>query len=165
MNPDLLKRRGGARNERGRDADKRAGKSELAQGLVGHFLACRADNVDTLAVDLDPRRRHVPMLDLSASELGERLNTNAATLPSSLCLHVRFSSQYDCPLDEALLASLHPRVHIGRPERDVGRFPLIQIADACAPANRVRIGRLTALVRAALASTQVVRDIQQGGTR
>jgi hypothetical protein len=122
-------------------------------------MQCPADNLDALSLDLDVRRPHVGTLaDLSGQELAERLRRHAACLPADLLLHVRFSAKYACPVSPVALATLRPRVQIGDPERDVGPFPLIQIADVAAPGNRVRIGRLTALVRAALASAKVARQ-------
>lgn len=163
MNPDLLRRRrSGPRRERGRDADLRAGSSERGGALVKHFMARDAHDLDMLALDLDPRRRHVALLDdLSADELTERLRGHTACLPDDLLLHVRFSRKYACPLDPVRLDSLRPRVQFGTPERDVGPFPLIQIADLAAPDNRVRIGRLTALVRAALAAVQMTQKLHK----
>jgi hypothetical protein len=160
MNTDLLRRRrSGPRKRRGSEADQRAGQSERGGVLVVHFLRHPASDLDDLALDLDPRRRHVSMLeDLSGDELAERLRRHAACLPDDLLLNVRFSAKYPCPVSPAALAALRPRVQSGSPERDIGRFPLIQIADIAAPGNRVRIGRLTALVRAALASARVARQ-------
>ena len=157
MNPDLLRRRGGARKARGRDADKRAGLSPIGTALAGRLMSQPATDIDALSLDLDPRRRHIAMLDLTPDELAERLRRHAACLPDELYLYVRFSRKYDCPLSLAELDGLRPRVVFGTPERDVGPFPLIQIGDVSGVGNRVRIGRTTALVRAALASVQVAR--------
>jgi hypothetical protein len=162
VNPDLLRRRGGTRNKRGRDADKRAGRSSTGIALACHLKAGAASDIDTLYLDLDPHRRHVAMLDLTADELTERLRRHAACLPDELYLYVRFSRKYDCPLTPAQLSDLRPRVVFGSPERDIGRYPLIQIGVMAAVGNRVRIGRATALVRAALASVQVARNFIGG---
>lgn len=163
MNPDLFRRRGGPRRQRGRDADQRAGQSDRGKALVVHFMQRAAADLDALALDLDPRRRHVGMLDdLSGDELAERLRRHAACLPDDLLLYVRFSAKYECPVHPAALAALQPRVRFGDSERDVGRFPLIQIADVAEPGNRVRIGRLTALVRAALVSAKVASQFSPG---
>lgn len=162
MNPNLSRRRSGSPKQRGCKADRNAGSSERGGALVTHFMTCAAHDLDALALDLDPRRRHVALLDdLTGEALAERLRRHAACLPDDLLLHVRFSRKYACPVDPARLDALRPRVQFGTPERDVGRFPLIQVAEVAAPANRVRIGRLTALVRAALASTQVVRKLNK----
>lgn len=127
-----------------------------------HFMLRASADLDALALDLDPRRRHVGMLaDLSGDELAERLRRHAACLPDDLLLYVRFSAKYECPVRPAALAALQPRVKLGTPERDIGRFPLIQIADVAAPGNRVRIGRLTALVRAALVAAKVASQFGQ----
>lgn len=167
MNPDLLRRRrSGPRKPRGRDADRRAGQSERGGALVAHFMNCPPDDLDALSLDLDVRRPHVGMLaDLSGQELAARLRRHAACLPDDLLLHVRFSAKYDCPVSPVALATLRPRVQIGDPERDIGRFPLIQIADVAAPSNRVRIGRLTSLVRAALASAKVASQFAQRASK
>jgi hypothetical protein len=162
LNPDLLRRRGGSHNARGRAADMRAGVSKQGGALVEHFMTRNVEDIETLSLDLDPRRRHVAMLDLSADELAVRLSRHAACLPDELHLHVRFSRKYDCPLSPLQLEALRPRVQFGTPERDVGPFPLLQVAEVAAPMNRVRIGRATALVRAALASVQVVRQFVNG---
>ena len=157
MRSDLMHRRsGGAPRPRGRQADRRAGSSDDGGVLVVHFMSCATHDLDALALDLDPGRRHIGMLaGISGDELVERLRRHAACLPENMLLHVRFSSRYECPVDPAQLADLRPRVQFGSQERDIGRFPLIQIADLAAPANRVRIGRLTALVRAALVSAKL----------
>ena len=160
----LGRRRSGPRRPRGREADRRAGQSDRGGDLVAHFMQCSPDDLDALSLDLDVRRLHVRMLDdLSGKELSERLHRHATCLPDDLLVHVRFSTKYECPLSPTVLATLRPRVQIGSPERDVGRFPLIQIADVEDPGNRVRIGRLTALVRAALASAKVARQFTEGG--
>jgi hypothetical protein len=123
------------------------------------------EDLEALTLDLDPRRRHVGMLDnLSGDELAERLRCHAACLPDDMLLYVRFSAKYECPVNPSALDALQPRVKFGHPERDVGKFPLIQIADVAEPGNRVRIGRLTALVRAALVSAKVASQFGQGET-
>lgn len=163
MNPELFRRRGGPRRQRGRDADQRAGQSDRGKALVVHFMQRAAADLNALTLDLDPRRRHVGMLDdLSGDELAERLRRHAACLPDDMLLYVRFSAKHECPMHPAALAALQPRVKFGDPDRDVGRFPLIQIADVAEPGNRVRIGRLTALVRAALVSAKVASQFSQG---
>jgi hypothetical protein len=164
MNPDLLRRRGGGSPKpRGLKADLRSGSSTSGGALVKHFMTRSAHDVEALSLDLDRRRRYVGMLDdLSGDELAERLRRHAACLPDDLLLHVRFSSKYECPVDPVQLDSLRPRVQFGTPERDIGHFPLIQVADLAAPTNRVRIGRLTSLVRAALVSAKVAAQISKG---
>lgn len=162
MNPDLLRRRGGPRNKRGREADMRAGQSARGAAMAAHFMFQSGGDLNTLLLDLDTRRRHIAMLDLTPEELADRLRRHAACLPDDLYLYVRFSRQYDCPLAPSQLDALRPRVIFGTPERDIGLFPLIQIGDMTAIGNRVRIGRSTSLVRAALASVQVARRFADG---
>jgi len=163
MTEDYLRRRGGSTQgrPRARDVDRRAGASRRGAALVGHFLSRDPAAVDRLMEDLDVRRRHVKLLDLSAAQLERRLASHGACLPDDLLLLVRFSTKHDCLLDADARARLAARTRFGSPERDVGRFPLIQVCELAAPDNRVRTGRSTAMVRAALGAVRATRALSQ----
>ena len=148
----LLRRRGGDSHGRGARSDRAAGSSAEGVRLVEHFMEMPPRDAANLLLDLDPARRHVKTLELSPGRLEDRLARHARCLPSDLLLYVRFSRQHNCPLDVLAQDRLSPRVFFGPLERDVGRFPLIQIATVAAPTNRVRTGRATVLVRAALSA-------------
>jgi hypothetical protein len=161
----LLRRRGGDSHGRDARADRKAGASDEGARLVEHFLTASPRDAKFLLQDLDPSRRHVKMLDLTPAKLEARLARHTRCIPDDLLLYVRFSSKYDCPLDVTAQERLKPRVLFGPPERDVGPFPLIQIATVAAPMNRVRTGRATVLVRAALSAVQATQSLVSGGAQ
>ncbi len=108
---------------------------------------------DMLADERSVRAPKLPVDDLVA-----RLEAGVGALPEGLALLVQTGAgRYDAS-ELATIASLGPRVHVGRPERDLANRPRVFVVDADAPDNRVRRPRLTSLVRCLVQAAIAIRS-------